>query len=207
MINAVVLAAGESRRMGKPKPLLRFGDTTFLEQIISVLHLSKVDRTTVVLGAAAETIRTSTHLAGVDVVVNPDYRNGQLSSLIAGLQSISPQTEAILLCLVDNPFMTTDVVNRVIDAFRKTQNPIVIPTSNNRRGHPALFSRTVFDALRNAPAAEGARCVVNSNAEQVLEVDVRDGSILIGIDTPDDYRSHFGMDPEILPWSIDDKAG
>jgi len=198
MINAVVLAAGESRRMGKPKPLLRFGDTTFLEQIVSVLHLSRVDRTTVVLGAAAEAIRESTDLSGVDIVVNRDYRKGQLSSLIAGLKSVPPQTQAILLCLVDNPFITTDVVNCVIGAFRKTQNPIVIPTSNNRRGHPALFSRTVFDALMNAPAEEGARYVINANAGKVLEVGVRDGSILIGIDTPEDYRSHFGADPDTL---------
>jgi molybdenum cofactor cytidylyltransferase len=198
MINAVVLAAGESRRMGKPKPLLRFGDTTFLEQIVSVLRLSDADRITVVLGAKAKTIQASTDLPGVNIVLNEDYPKGQLSSLIAGLKSGPPQTEALLLCLVDNPFITADVVNRVIGAFRRTQSRIVIPTFHNRRGHPALFSRAVFDALVNAPTEEGARHVVNTNAERVLEVDVRDNSILIGIDTPEDYRSHFGMDPDTL---------
>jgi molybdenum cofactor cytidylyltransferase len=197
MINALVLAAGESRRMGKPKPLLRFGDVTFLEQILSVLRLSDVDRIAVVLGAQAESIQASADLSGVEVVVNRDYQKGQLSSLIAGLQSVPARTEAILPCLVDNPFLTTDVVNRVIQAFRTGQNSIVIPTWRSRRGHPALFARAVFKELLNAPADEGARAVVNADPRRVLEVDVRDPAILIGIDTPDDYRSHFGADPEI----------
>jgi len=196
MINALVLAAGESRRMGKPKPLLRFGDATFLEQIVSVLCLSDADRITIVLGASAETIRASVDLSGVEVVVNQDYQKGQLSSLIAGLESVPPQAEAILLCLVDNPFLTSDVINRVIQAFRTAPNPIVIPTCKNRRGHPALFARTVFDELLHAPADEGARYVVKADPGRVLEVDVRDPSILVGIDTPEDYRSHFGVDPD-----------
>ncbi len=197
MINALVLAAGESQRMGKPKPLLRFGNATFLEQIVSVLRLSDADRIAVVLGAQAESIQASVDLSGVEVVVNRDYQKGQLSSLLAGLQSVPPRTEAILLCLVDNPFLTTDVVNRVIQAFRTGQNSIVIPTWRNRRGHPALFARAVFEELRNAPADEGARAVVNADPRRILEVDVRDPAILIGIDTPDDYRSHFGADPDI----------
>lgn len=198
MINALVLAAGESRRMGQPKPLLRFGDTTFLEQIVSVLRLSSVDRITVVLGAKAGTIRTAVDLPGVDVVVNKDYAQGQLSSLIAGLRSVPPQTEAILLCLVDNPFITTDVANRIIRAYRETHKPIVVPVFRNRRGHPALFARAVFDELLNAPADQGARYVVNADADRVCEVDVRDSSILVSIDTPDDYRCHFGAEPDVL---------
>jgi molybdenum cofactor cytidylyltransferase len=198
MINALVLAAGESRRMGHPKPLLRFGETTFLEQMVSVLRLSDVDRITVVLGAKALMIRATLDLPGVDIVVNEEYARGQLSSLHAGLRSVPPQTEAILLCLVDNPFITTDVANRVIRGFRATGKPIVIPVTNNRRGHPALFARAVFEELRNAPADQGARCVVNADTDRVLEVDVQDGSILASVDTPEDYRSHFGTDPEIL---------
>jgi CTP:molybdopterin cytidylyltransferase MocA len=121
-----------------------------------------------------------------------------LSSLIAGLQSVPPGAEAILLCLVDNPFVTTDAVNRVIRAFRETRKPIVIPVADHRRGHPALFARAVFAELRNAPADQGARCVVKADADRVFEVDVRDGSILVAVDTPEDYRSHFGADPDVL---------
>jgi molybdenum cofactor cytidylyltransferase len=114
VINALVLAAGESKRMGMPKPLLRFGNTTFLAQIVSVLQQSEVDGVTVVLGAQAARIRASADLAGVDVVMNEDYRNGQLSSLTAGLKSLPSQAEALLLCLVDNPLITGATVNRVV---------------------------------------------------------------------------------------------
>jgi len=87
MIEAIVLAAGESRRMGMLKPLLRFGETTFLEQIVGVLRQCNVGGITVVLGSQAEAIRASTDLSGVNVVINRDYRDGQLSSLIAGLRN------------------------------------------------------------------------------------------------------------------------
>jgi len=195
MINAIVLAAGESKRMGQPKPLLRFRDRTFLEQIVTTLRRSRLDRVTVVLGAQAETIERAVDLSDAEVVINRDYRNGQLSSLVAGLKQVSPETEAIVLCLVDHPFITCDVVDRVVGAFRRTNAAIVVPTCNGRRGHPTLFSRSMFEPLIGAPAEEGARHVVYSNEDKVCEVTVSDGTILVGIDTPDDYRSHFGVDP------------
>jgi molybdenum cofactor cytidylyltransferase len=154
-----------------------------------------VDRTTVVLGAQAAEIRAALDPSGVEVVVNKDYRQGQLSSLVAGLRSVPPDTEAIVLCLVDNPFITAETVNRVIRAFRETRSPIVIPVFDRRRGHPALFARTVFDELRDAPPEEGARYVVHANRDRVLEIDVPDSTILIRIDTPEDYRLQFGVAP------------
>ncbi len=198
MINAIVLAAGESRRMGMPKALLRFGDTTFLSQIVSVLQQAEVDGVTVVLGAQAAAIRASTGLSGVDVVVNEDYRRGQLSSLVAGLRSLPSQTEAILLCLVDNPLVTGAIVNRVVRAFHETGKPIVIPVFKGRRGHPALFARATFDELLNAPADEGARYVVQLHRDQVFEAAMPEPAILTRIDTPEDYLSHFGVAPRII---------
>lgn len=197
MIEAIVLAAGESRRMGLPKPLLRFGDTTFLEQILGVLRTCEVGGITVVLGARAAVIRASTDLSAAQVVVNENWQEGQLSSLAAGLRSVAALTDAVLLCLVDNPLVTTDVIGRIIDAFRKSHKPIVIPVVHGRRGHPALFARAVFDELLHAPAHEGARHVVNADRTRVLEVEVPDEAILTRIDTPQDYRSHFRMDPQI----------
>lgn len=195
MINAIILAAGESRRMGKPKPLLRFGDTTFLGRIVSVLRRSQVDRITVVLGAGAEAIQRSVDLSGIEVVINLDYDQGQLSSLIAALQHVPAETDAILLCLVDNPFVTAWIVDRVIAAYRETASPIVIPVCDRKRGHPTLFARSLFDELVNAPADEGSRHVVYAHKDEVVEVAVPQAAVLASIDTPEQYRARFGIDP------------
>lgn len=198
MIHALVLAAGESRRMGMPKPLLRFGDTTFLERIIAVLRDSEVDGTTVVLGARADTIRVSIDLSAVEVVVNEDYRKGQLSSLVKGLKCLPGDTDAMLLCLVDHPFITTEVVNRLIGAFKETRRPIVLAVFGGRRGHPVLFAKSLFDELANAPQDKGARHVVSANEDRVLEVAVAERGVLMSIDTPTDYRSCFGAEPRVI---------
>jgi len=198
MIHALVLAAGESRRMGMPKPLLRFGDTTFLEQIIGVLRDSDADGTTVVLGARADAIRASVDLSHVNVVVNEDYPKGQLSSLVRGLESLPAETEAMLLCLADHPFITKGIVHGLILAFNETRRAIVLPVFEDRRGHPALFARSLFGELAGAPQERGARYVVAANEDRVLEVNVPDRGVLISIDTPEDYRSHFGAEPQVV---------
>ncbi len=195
MINAVILAAGESKRMGKPKPLLKFKDKTFLEQIISVLKSSDIDTITVVLGASADTIQKSIDLSETNVVINKDYQKGQLSSLIAAIQNAPQQTEAILLCLVDSPFITKDLVNSVIAKFRQTQSSIIVPVFNKERGHPTIFARSLFNELLNAPEDQGARYVLYSNEDKVTEVETSEAAARIGIDTPADYKSQFGTDP------------
>ena len=148
MINAIVLAAGASKRMGKPKPLLRFRDSTFLEQIVTTLQSSQADGVTVVLGAQAEAIAGAVDLSDANVIINTDYRKGQLSSLVAALQHVPRQTKAILLCLVDHPFITTDIVDRIVDEFGRTEAPIIVPTFNG----PLSFG----NASRIALAASGA---------------------------------------------------
>ena len=195
MINAIILAAGESKRMGKPKPLLRFNDKTFLEQIISVVKVSDVDRITVVLGAEAETIKKSADFSGTNIVINKDYPKGQLSSLIAAIEEIPQETEAILVFLVDNPFITKEFVNKIIVKFKETNNPIIVPVFNKKRGHPTLFSRALFNELLNAPEEKGARYVLYSNEDKILELETSESWILIGIDTPDDYKCYFGANP------------
>jgi len=195
MINAIVLAAGESRRMGKLKPLLRFKDKTFLDQIISALRASDADRITIVLGAGAEIIKNSIDLSGTNIVINKDYKKGQLSSLTAAIKDTPQETDAILVCLVDNPFITKEVINKIIAKFKETNNPIIVPVFNRQRGHPTLFSRSLFSELVNAPKEQGARYVLYSNAENVLELEISEGTILMGIDTLEDYRFRFGTNP------------
>ena len=205
--------------MGKPKPLLRFKDRTFLEQIIAELKLSDTDRITVVLGAEAETVRKSVDLSIVNVVINKDYRKGQLSSLVAAIKATPPQTEAILVCLVDMPFITTEVVNKIIGKFRETNAPIIVPVFNKKRGHPTLFARSVFSELLSAPQQQGARFVLRAACrpinpqpcaggsprpqgpglrQRILELQTSESGILIAIDTPDEYKVHFGTNPQLV---------
>ena len=195
MINAVVLAAGQSKRMGKSKPLLKFNERTFLGHIISVLKLSEVDEVTVVLGAGAEEIKRTVDLSDVTVVINEDYKKGQLSSLVTALEQIPEQTEAIILCLVDHPFLTSELVNEIIRKFRETESPVIIPVYNKERGHPTLFSRALFNELIDAPHDQGARYVIYSNEDKVLEVKTSEKGTRIGIDTPQQYRLYFKREP------------
>lgn len=195
MINAIILAAGQSERMGKPKPLLTFKDQTFLEHIIEELKLSDIDKITVVLGANADNIQGNVDLSETNVVINSDYLEGQLSSLKKALKNLPENTQAILLVLVDHPFFTKELINEIVKVFHKTNNPIIVPVFNNKRGHPTLFSKAVFAQLLDAPKDQGARYVLHSNKEKIFELTTAQSGILIGIDTPDEYRFHFGIDP------------
>ncbi len=195
MINAIILAAGQSKRMGKPKPLLKFKDQTFLEHIIQELKLSDIDKITVVLGAHAENIQEIVDFSETNVVINSNYHKGQLSSLKEALKNLPENTQAVLLVLVDHPFFTKELVNKIIKIFHKTNDPIIVPVCNNKRGHPTLFSKAVFAQLLDAPEDKGARYILHSNKEKVYELTTTQSGILIGIDTPDEYRFHFGIDP------------
>jgi molybdenum cofactor cytidylyltransferase len=192
MIHAILLAAGESRRMGRPKALLPYQRDTFLGHIVSVLKTSAVDGITVVLGAHAEVIRSSVDLQGINIVINRDYSQGQLSSLIAALQDLPEDTDAVLLCLVDNPFLTNEIVSMIITQYLESRSSIIVPVFEGKRGHPTLFSKRVFPDLMNTPLDQGARSVLHSRRDEVLELAVPDSGILIRIDTPEDYRRHFG---------------
>ncbi len=195
MIHAIILAAGESKRMGKLKPLLKFDGRTFLEQIISVLKDSEVDGITAVLGAEAETVKESIDLSGIDVVINEDYQKGQLSSLIAGIKSVPEETDAIVVCLADSPFINIKTINNIIRSFKEKNVPIIVPVCSGKRGHPVLFSKSLFKEIIEAPEDQGAKYVVHSNKERVFELDTFDKGILIGINTPEDYRAYFGSMP------------
>ena len=145
MIVAVVLAAGASSRMGSPKALLPVEGVTFIERIVRAFERTDVDRTLVVLGHNADAMREAIAYLGVDTAVNPDYARGQLSSLHTAIRALEGEpVEAILVHLVDHPFIESGLVNRIIERFRAEQKLIVVPRFDGRRGHPVLFSSKLF---------------------------------------------------------------
>ncbi len=185
MLAAVILAAGESRRMGKPKALLPYRGTTFLGHLIEITRHSKVGFTRVVLGAQADEIQRAGALPQEDVVFNADWQQGQLSSIQAALRSLPEgRTDGILLCPVDHPLVSAALVAELIDRFYASGKLIVVPKYKDKRGHPMIFSSALYGELLAAPANVGARAVVWAHAGDVLEVATAEEGVILNLNDP-----------------------
>ena len=187
-VGALVLCAGESRRMGRPKALLPLQGRTFVETLCGRLAEAGVDPVVVVLGAAAGEIRGAVSLPGARFVVNPDPARGQLSSILCGLEAVTGEgLDGLFIAPVDTPRVRVASLRRMIDALRSA--PLVVPTFAGRRGHPALFAARLFDSIRRASPEEGARAVVHACSDR-LEIDCGDSAVLDDFDTPEDLPPH-----------------
>jgi CTP:molybdopterin cytidylyltransferase MocA len=188
-VEGILLAAGESRRMGFPKPLLRLDGETFVEHAARAM-LAAVDRVIVVVGAHREGVRPAIpHDARIAVVENPDWPAGQLSSIKAGLAAVSPEASAALIHLVDHPAVKGSTFRSIVGHYRRTRAAVAIARHAGRRGHPVLFDRALFAEIMAAPAEEGARAVVNAVPSRVVYVDVDDPGITLDLDTPGDLAA------------------
>lgn len=193
MLAAVILAAGESSRMGSSKALLSYQGRPFLEHLLEVTRHSKVGLTRVVLGANAGEIRGHLHLDPATIVINENWAQGQLSSIHAALRSFpAGLTDGMLLCLVDHPLITATLVGELIERFYATGKLIVLPTYSGRRGHPVIFSSTLYDELLAAPLDTGARRVVWAHAADVLEVPTSEEGVVLNLNDPDAFRAALG---------------
>jgi molybdenum cofactor cytidylyltransferase len=192
MIVAVVLSAGESSRMGRPKALLPIGNQNFIERIVAALKQSQAGRILVVLGHNADEMRQQIEHLGIDIVINPQYKKGQLSSLQSAIRSIEKDDDCdgLLVHLVDHPYIDVRLVDLMIQRFYKTKRLIVVPRHHGKRGHPVIFSRELFGELLTAPIDEGAKAVVNAHRQETLEIEWQDQGITVDIDTPELYRHH-----------------
>jgi molybdenum cofactor cytidylyltransferase len=196
VIPAIVLAAGRSSRMGRAKASLPAGGgDTFLTRIVRTFLDAGVDDVIVVVGHEPEPIAERFAGSGLPArfVVNPGYDRGQLSSLLAGLGVADrPGVAAVLLTLVDVPLVSAATVRAVIDSYRRTRAPIVRPTSGDRHGHPLLIDRSLFEALRAADPATGAKPVVRAHATAAGDIAIDDEGAFMDIDTEEDYRKTIG---------------
>jgi len=196
LLAAVILSAGASTRMGRPKALLPYREGTFLEHLIQVTRHPRVGVTRVVLGAGGEVIRTLAKLDPSIVVLNEDWQQGQLSSVQAGLRSLGGlTTDGIVLCPVDHPLVSAPLVSDLIAHFYANAKNIVLPTYEGRRGHPVIFSSALYGELLAAPANKGARAVVWAHAADVLEVPTDEEGVVLNLNDPDMLR-HITEDQE-----------
>jgi molybdenum cofactor cytidylyltransferase len=190
---AVILAAGASERMGRPKALVRYRGQTFVEHLIEVTRHPRIGMLRVVLGAQAEEIRKQARLDDATVVVNPDWQAGQLSSLQAALRSLPPgATEGVLLCLVDHALIGAAVVAALIAAFDAAPGRIVLPVYRGRRGHPAIYPSRLYPELLAAPAEVGARAVVRAHPNDVVEVPVEEEGVVLNLNDPETLARALG---------------
>lgn len=165
------------------------GGETFFERVTRTLLDGGVDEVFVVVGADAEVIRANTREAPrLRILNNPDYERGQLTSLLAALQRIDETAvSGALVTLIDVPLISAETVRALIAAHREHGASIVRPVSNGRHGHPVIFPRALFDELRRADPAQGAKAVVHAHKADIFEVPVGDEGAFIDIDTPEDY--------------------
>ena len=192
MIAAVILSAGESSRMGRPKALLPIDGQTFIERIVAALKQGGLERIIVVLGFNAEEMRHKIDHLPVEIAVNPDYKQGQLSSLQTAIRYLESDQncDGMMVHLVDHPYIDANLVGAMLRKFKESASLIVVPRHQGKRGHPVIFSRALFGELLNAPMNQGAKAVVNGHRAETLEIDTDDVGITLDIDTPELYREH-----------------
>ena len=188
MIWTIILAAGESRRMGRPKLLLPFGERTMIETVVNNAVQSKADEVLVILGSNAEKIAERIEDYSVKTSVNPDFRQGMLSSIQWGFESLPEDTRAVLVMLGDQPMIPSSVINRVIDAYEQTEKSIVLPVYNKRSGHPILVDMKYREEVKQLSPDIGLRALVHNHTDDILEVEVDAPGILKDIDTAEDYE-------------------
>jgi molybdenum cofactor cytidylyltransferase len=186
----VILAAGNGQRAGSPKALLKIGDQTFVRHILDEFRAAGLQDVIVVLGASAEDVAKELADTGAITVVNSHYQEGQLSSVIAGVNaSEQMRADAILLHPVDHPLIRHELVETLVTCFRETGAPLILPVFQGRRGHPVLFSAKLFSELKSAPPEIGARSVVWAHASEIVEVETQDEGVVANINTPQDYEN------------------
>lgn len=189
MIAGVVLAAGASSRLGRPKQLLSFRGRPLLEHTLAFVAELGLDEVVVVLGGSAEAILERIVLHGARPVINPDYAAGQSTSLKAGLAAVEERADAVIFLLGDQPLLPPEVVPALIERYQAGDAAIVVPSYGGTRGNPVLFDRLVFPLLHGLEGDQGARPILRARADLVREAPVDAAAPPADIDTWEDYRA------------------
>jgi molybdenum cofactor cytidylyltransferase len=190
---AAILAAGESRRMGRPKALVPLDGLTFVEHLLAATRQPRVEIVRVILGSNAEEIRAELDLDSSQVVVNENWQQGQLSSIQAAIRSLPPDsTGGLLLCPVDHPLITARLVSQLIAEFDAGKKLIVLPTHLGRRGHPVIFHYTLYEELLAASPDVGARQVVWAHPDEIVEVPTDQAGVILNLNDPVTLKNALG---------------
>jgi len=189
MITAIILAAGQSKRMGQPKMLLPWGEGTVLLHVISMFLEAGIGDIVVVTGGAREQVENAISHLKVKIIFNEQFDKGEmLSSIQCGIRALTRQTHAVLIGLGDQPQVQVGSVRAVCETYRKSKSKIVVPSFNMRRGHPWLAERSLLNDLLAIKSPQSLRDFLNAHHGEIQYVNVEDPGILADLDTPEDYR-------------------
>lgn len=195
-ISGILLAAGLSKRMGQPKQLLPFGKGTIVETVVDNMLDAKFGEVIVVVGHCAKQVQDILGERPVKIVFNPDYREGMLTSAQTGIRSLNFENvknksdrDAFSLMLVDQPFITSELIDKVIDAYAQTDKGIALPSYNYKRGHPVIFHhRYANEILALDAESGGVRSLFKSHSKEIYYVSVDTDDVLRDIDYREDYE-------------------
>ncbi len=187
-IAGILLAAGNSSRMGEPKALLDFKGSTFIDTILNHLYQSGCDPVMSILGSAGDMICKCTNVNQYECYSNPAPEKGMLSSLKVAIKKLPEHCDGFILALVDHPAVRASTYIELIRTARQNPNRIIIPKFFGSKGHPVFFGKRFFDDLMKTPEGEGARLVVHQQMQNVHFLDVDDEGILFDIDTPQELN-------------------
>lgn len=203
-VSAVLLAAGESRRMGEVNKLeLLIDGVPLLRRTAETLLASTLQEIVVVLGHQAE--KASTILKGLPLkfVVNEDYRDGQMTSVYQGLSSLSQVCDGVMICLSDQPLLQTDDVNVLIEAFsqgryRSNKGSILVPTYQGKRGNPIILDYQHRQEILNGKRNLGCKKLIEKNPELVSSFEMSNNHVVIDLDTPEEYTRLTARESEAV---------
>lgn len=185
-VSGLVLGAGGSRRLGRPKQLLAYREGTLLGHVVDVARSCAFDQTIVAIGGAAEEVRKAVDLSGTEVVVNEEYGEGCSSSIAAALGVLDPRCEALVLMLGDQPGVSAETVATLL--ANRGEAPIAVCRYEDGRGHPLVFGPELFAELADLHGDKGVWRLLDRCGERAVEVPI-DGPVPRDVDTEEDYRT------------------
>ena len=191
VVSTVILAAGESRRMGRPKLLMPFGDKSIIDVVINEAIRSKLNHLIVVVGSDKDKIKKQIQDYPLTITENPEYHRGMLSSVQYGLRALPDNHDAVMILLGDQPMIPASVINQVINSYHQTDKGIVIATHNGKRGHPILFEMKYRHEVLQLGPDHSLHDLTRNHRDDILEVEVDTPDILRDIDTIDDYNKEL----------------
>lgn len=192
-ISAILLGAGESKRMGKEKLSLPWGKKTIFEHCLRTILRSEASEVIIVLNDRMKETAHRLDKKGVKVVLNPAYRKGMGTSIRCGLKVLDPKSDGILIALGDQPFVKTQTINALIGAFKKGKGGIIVPSFRGRRGHPVIFHRKYEEELLRLRGDAGGKTIVMKHPEDVRIIPVKSEGVIRDIDTLEDYKKGLRM--------------